>query len=650
MISATGTPPVSQQPHDYGAANKFGFDDPNKWVTVPNVPLLDEHVMTGEDGRDLAQVDRSVLEEIARNNNRKVYETGDPATLILGHTSDDPRAPEKPAVGFVTGLKVKPFRRDPESGKMIYAIFGDYKIRPKNAHLVDDFPRRSVELWWHKRDIDPVAMLGGSSPERDLGAVIRHGRINHVSMAVSPRRDGVRGSSPYSCEEVIRFSRRGNHVIETYSISPPVRYSGDKVHKVMSEFKNGTLHSGSKHGPKVTSRDQAVAIAMNEAGKSKYSEGSDMGPDRYNADCGTNGKMQYDDGSMDTHDLPDEGDYDPGDDGTPDGDLDGSVDGGDEQDPTVAKVLQSRQFKQLSADMSEIKGMLTQLMGGGAGGPPGGEPGMGEDPVAGEMPPPGAGAPPMGGPMDAPGGDPGMDAPGGEPGVGGPMEEESRRGMGERPVQMSGTAFPGASDVNVPTYGGKSSYSRNGKSNMNGARTQQRGRQAPAPVNNPQMAQLQAEVVRLKRQSQEDRIRYARVEAEKIVSTLEAEGIQFGDTPEIAARVKADRISDLTSELLFDQDSAGTRQPTQYAKDHVAEIRTCYKRRRPDPARPSAPSLTQFSRAAVDITGQKPGENADEETFEDRLTDSQTVEFANILAKGAPRAEAIKFMRKRYGV
>ncbi len=42
-----------------------------------------------------------------------------------------------------------------------------------------------------------------------------------------------------------------------------------KVQKVMHEYKSGTLHSGSKKGPKVISRKQAVAIAMSEAGKSK---------------------------------------------------------------------------------------------------------------------------------------------------------------------------------------------------------------------------------------------------------------------------------------------------------------------------------------------------------------------------------------------
>jgi hypothetical protein len=33
----------------------------------------------------------------------------------------------------------------------------------------------------------------------------------------------------------------------------------------MSEFKGGKLRSGSKHGPKVTDRKQAIAIALDEA-------------------------------------------------------------------------------------------------------------------------------------------------------------------------------------------------------------------------------------------------------------------------------------------------------------------------------------------------------------------------------------------------
>ncbi len=46
-----------------------------------------------------------------------------------------------------------------------------------------------------------------------------------------------------------------------------MRAAEGKMHTVMSEFKHKTLHSGSSKGPKVTSRKQAVAIALSEARK-----------------------------------------------------------------------------------------------------------------------------------------------------------------------------------------------------------------------------------------------------------------------------------------------------------------------------------------------------------------------------------------------
>jgi hypothetical protein len=42
-----------------------------------------------------------------------------------------------------------------------------------------------------------------------------------------------------------------------------------KVKKVMHEWKEGELHSGSKKGPEVKSRKQAIAIALSEARKMK---------------------------------------------------------------------------------------------------------------------------------------------------------------------------------------------------------------------------------------------------------------------------------------------------------------------------------------------------------------------------------------------
>lgn len=42
---------------------------------------------------------------------------------------------------------------------------------------------------------------------------------------------------------------------------------GGKMEKTMHEFKSGNLHSGSKKGPKVTNRKQAIAIGMSQARK-----------------------------------------------------------------------------------------------------------------------------------------------------------------------------------------------------------------------------------------------------------------------------------------------------------------------------------------------------------------------------------------------
>lgn len=38
-----------------------------------------------------------------------------------------------------------------------------------------------------------------------------------------------------------------------------------KIALTMGEFQHGTLHSGSKEGPRVTNPKQAIAIALNQA-------------------------------------------------------------------------------------------------------------------------------------------------------------------------------------------------------------------------------------------------------------------------------------------------------------------------------------------------------------------------------------------------
>lgn len=46
-----------------------------------------------------------------------------------------------------------------------------------------------------------------------------------------------------------------------------------KVHKVIREFEEGKLHSGSKKGPQVKNLKQAVAIGISEAKRKGYKAG-----------------------------------------------------------------------------------------------------------------------------------------------------------------------------------------------------------------------------------------------------------------------------------------------------------------------------------------------------------------------------------------
>jgi hypothetical protein len=51
--------------------------------------------------------------------------------------------------------------------------------------------------------------------------------------------------------------------------APKGKKAEAKIHKVMKEYKEGKLHSGSKKGPEVKNRKQAVAIALSEARRGK---------------------------------------------------------------------------------------------------------------------------------------------------------------------------------------------------------------------------------------------------------------------------------------------------------------------------------------------------------------------------------------------
>jgi len=57
------------------------------------------------------------------------------------------------------------------------------------------------------------------------------------------------------------------HTLGGKKKAPKSARAKKKIELTMHEFKQGTLHSGSKTGPKVKSRKQAIAVALSQARK-----------------------------------------------------------------------------------------------------------------------------------------------------------------------------------------------------------------------------------------------------------------------------------------------------------------------------------------------------------------------------------------------
>jgi hypothetical protein len=54
----------------------------------------------------------------------------------------------------------------------------------------------------------------------------------------------------------------------------------ERMAEEMARFKRGEMHSGSKSGPVVTNRDQAIAIALSTSRQSKKDRGKRRSKDR----------------------------------------------------------------------------------------------------------------------------------------------------------------------------------------------------------------------------------------------------------------------------------------------------------------------------------------------------------------------------------
>jgi hypothetical protein len=150
--------------------------------------------------------------------------------------------------------------------------------RQKKTYLIDLYDDEAYSLGgWLKENAGNLfqTVAGGVLTATGLGAEVG------IPMMVSGGA-GLLGSATADKPDVIDYSNqtRMPRTVGTKNMIPNVmsfKQGGDaKVAKVMKEFKQGKLHSGSKKGPVVKNRKQAIAIALSEARLSKKANGGSL--------------------------------------------------------------------------------------------------------------------------------------------------------------------------------------------------------------------------------------------------------------------------------------------------------------------------------------------------------------------------------------
>lgn len=192
-----------------------------QYVLLAGVPIFDQHEQYDAQGNLVNRVDRAKLLDIAKKGNDREKRTGDLAPIGLGHTKPLP-APETeqpPIVGYACNYQVTA----DQDGKPILTT--DWWIKKDQIQALDQYPRRSVELWKKRGDIDWIALLK-RSPERDLGLMLPDvNETNALPRYLRPKAEGP----------VVAYERhdRGDHKIcysmERYAMSDKAKYGAETM-------------------------------------------------------------------------------------------------------------------------------------------------------------------------------------------------------------------------------------------------------------------------------------------------------------------------------------------------------------------------------------------------------------------------------------
>ncbi len=190
-------------------------------VPLPEFDLIDECSFFDKKTKQQVNLDRKRLEKIADSHNENIESRGAAPVVCLGHTKDDaPESEQPPATGVTTRHTVKAYKPD-KSGKVKFALWAKPWARQEHVETFRQNNQRSVELWLDPDAINPIALLGSTTPRRDLGLHLfsrEYGAAEKTSSGQT-----IRFSRSNDGRQPILFEMRADMEKEKGDSGPPVK-------------------------------------------------------------------------------------------------------------------------------------------------------------------------------------------------------------------------------------------------------------------------------------------------------------------------------------------------------------------------------------------------------------------------------------------
>lgn len=143
--------------------------NPADFTVAQPVAVVDTFEMSNDDGSFTTTIDERFIDRLCENMNAREAATGDLCPFVIGHTPPagqrvTDEEGENPVVGFARN-----WRKETLGNTGRFCAVVDPWIFNDDVARVKKLPRRSCEVWIKRCEVDPISLLGSSTPARDLG-------------------------------------------------------------------------------------------------------------------------------------------------------------------------------------------------------------------------------------------------------------------------------------------------------------------------------------------------------------------------------------------------------------------------------------------------------------------------------------------------